>query len=534
MTGASKRVENSSEWKWLVLLLLAAIFIVGLPAGSSFGSDDVWSLHAVGHTHAQMVAILKADIHPPLYYELLFWWVRAFGVSEVAVRGLSIALFLLSTMAVYWWARKLLGAAGALMAAAVYMTSPLAMMAAGLARMYALLSLLSILSTALYWMCFVEDQPSQRRLIGLIVVNALGAFTQIWFFFLLFAEGLHFVIFVKRRWLRFTASYGAALLPYAVLWLPDLLRQMKKSNEAVAWIPKPDIGEIGSTVFMYAGAALIFLPFLIFKFIRERRRLPDWTLGVAFLLAATLVVPFSLSFVKPVFYPRFTIIGLHLFAVLVAGIAVRTVNWQFPALLSAVVAAGVIYGVVAPGICDARWGAEFLAEQAGPTDTAVFTSLSREPIDYYLHRMAGAPLVPETSFPADIDSHPGYEGNLLAPERLRKMEAEADALVDHLRSRPGRVLFFHGFRPEVDAILQTRLDRQFHLLKSQSVECHAMHCYYDTVSVYEGSGKGSAIDIPAGYGNRGSQESEARMAAAYAPRSRLTSCNVAECFSTSP
>jgi hypothetical protein len=43
--------------------------------------------------------------------------------------------------------------------------------------------------------------------------------------------------------------------------------------------------------------------------------------------------------------------------------------------------------------------------------------------------------------------------------------------------------------------------------------------------------KGSALDIPAGYG---SQEPGVRIAAVYAPRSRLTSSSMADTFSVSP
>ena len=66
----------------LCLLLFAALLLVSLRAGDSLGADDVWSLHAVNHSHAQMLSILRADIHPPLYYELLYFWTRAFGTKR--------------------------------------------------------------------------------------------------------------------------------------------------------------------------------------------------------------------------------------------------------------------------------------------------------------------------------------------------------------------------------------------------------------------------------------------------------------------
>ena len=354
-------------------------------------------------------------------------------------------------------------------------------MAAGLARMYTLLSLLSILSTALYWLCFVEGS-SKRNLLWLILVNSLGSFTHVWFFFVLFAEGLHFIIFVKREWLRFATAYVAALVPYALLWLPDFLRQMKKSQEAVAWLTKPDAAEIGSTLFMYTGALLIFLPFLIFEFVRRRPSLPKWTPDIFFLLAAALLVPFALSYAKPVFYSRFTIVGLHLFAIVAAACAARIVNWQFPVMLCALAAAWTIYGAVSPQTCDARWTANYLTRQAGPADQVIFTSLSREPVDYYLH----APTAfAETSFPADIDSHPGYEGNFSTRRVVRGSKRKPTLWSTVSNSGTPACCSSTASVPRSTPFSKRASNRQFHVVKAQSVECNAMHCYFDTITIYQ-------------------------------------------------
>jgi hypothetical protein len=316
------------------------------------------------------------------------------------------------------------------------------------------------------------------------VVNALGTFTHIWFIFLLFAECLHWLFFVRRGVLRFAAVLAASIVPYAILWLPALIRQMNKSQEALAWVTKPGAAEIGNTLFVYIGTLLIFSPFLVWMVLRRRARPAEWTAGFAFLLAAVLIVPFALSFVKPVFYPRFTIAGLHLFAIAVAGCIARVSNGQVAPLLCGLAAASSIYGVAFPGKCDARWGARYVESEAAAGDTIIFTALSRPPIDHYLRQSTNAPRVHETTFPAEIDSHPGYEGNVLDPARLKAMESEADALVAGVRSNGGKVIFFHGFRDETDSILRTRLARELRTIGEKSVNCGGMPCYYSAVTVY--------------------------------------------------
>src|SRR5579884_3709000 len=92
---------------------------------SAFGSDEVWSLDAVGGSHARMLSILRADIHPPLYYELLFGWTRLFGTSEIAVRALTVSLLLGAVYVVYRWSSRILSPEAAAAATAIYLASPL-------------------------------------------------------------------------------------------------------------------------------------------------------------------------------------------------------------------------------------------------------------------------------------------------------------------------------------------------------------------------------------------------------------------------
>src|SRR5262249_40676032 len=129
------------------LILLAAATLIALPGmNSAFTSDEVWSLHAAGGSHARLLPLLPAHIPSPLFYELLSGWTRVFGQSEIAVRALSVSLLLVGVWFLYRWASRILGADKAAIAAAVYFASPLIIVVARLGRMYTLLSLVSILS----------------------------------------------------------------------------------------------------------------------------------------------------------------------------------------------------------------------------------------------------------------------------------------------------------------------------------------------------------------------------------------------------
>jgi hypothetical protein len=115
----------------------------------------------------------------------------------------------------------------------------------------------------------------------------------------------------------------------------------------------------------------------------------------------------------------------------------------------------------------------------------IFTSLTRLPIDYYLDRSPTKRNLFETSFPAEIDSHPGYEGRITDPGREAALEREAQELVEKItRMQFGQIFFIHGRNPEIDAIVEQQLRKRFELLNGQGMQCAEASPYFKEVSVY--------------------------------------------------
>src|SRR4030095_12017702 len=181
----SKDSANSSLY--LIALLLCALFFALYHSNAAYTSDEVWSVKTASLPYGSLLTALKADVHPPLYFEILSRWIRMFGIGEQAVRSLSALFYLLAILTLYHLGRDLYGSRLALICAALYPCSPLAILSAQFARMYALLSLLSILSTWLYVRFLIKGRNSFGPMALYVVVNVLGTFTHIGFFFILFA-----------------------------------------------------------------------------------------------------------------------------------------------------------------------------------------------------------------------------------------------------------------------------------------------------------------------------------------------------------
>src|SRR5215216_983487 len=122
----------------LILLLVCSLAFALYKSDSAYTSDEVWSIQAASLDYASLMETLKADVHPPLYYQLLYGWLHLFGPGERAVRSLSGLFYVLSVFGVYAICPALHGNKIALLCASIYLYSPWAIHSAQVARIYAL------------------------------------------------------------------------------------------------------------------------------------------------------------------------------------------------------------------------------------------------------------------------------------------------------------------------------------------------------------------------------------------------------------
>jgi Dolichyl-phosphate-mannose-protein mannosyltransferase len=490
-----KEQENSpalSRIIILAMLLCASLFVVYY-SDSGYSSDEVWSVKAASLNYTSEMAMLKADVHPPLYYLLLHSWVRLFGTAERAVRALSAVFYLLATYALYRLGRTLYGHRMALLCATLYLSSPLGILSGQFARMYALLSLLSVLSTWLYLQFSIRPNKSRLLFVLYVLVNILGTFTHIAFFFVVFAQVVcHFLFFRHEQTKRFNAAVVLSFVPYIILWAPVLLGQIANSAEGLAWLKKPGLSRMTELLLVYGGAFWLLMPALLFMWWRSRfesfRTFSKLRLPLT-LLIITIGTPLLVSQFKPIFNSRFAIIGLHLFALTAGAVIGRAKTYLlcFALIILNAITLSVMH--TASSSCDNRATADYLYRATKDGDVVIYTSLTRFPIDFYLPRAQGNRNLFETSFPAEIDNHPGYEGSITDPRRRAALDGEAQQLVDkivEMRSSGDdlKIFFFHGFRPELDVLVEEKLRARFELLPGQGMQCVGTSSYFKELSVY--------------------------------------------------
>ncbi|MFE1743659.1 glycosyltransferase family 39 protein [Coleofasciculus sp. H7-2] len=287
--------KSSRRWLSLEMLLLGAIAIAVLLRIIYLGSREFWydevlSLilangHAVDYQApgaqpvnlrdytallslppGNLVGTLKdvykgilGDVHPPLSYLSLHFWLQLFGNSEAALRSLGALLSVGAIGGAYGLGRFVMGHRGGLIFAALLGTNPFYLFHSLNARMYGPLILWTILST---WamLHLVEAKgaresvrasegeiepdptpsphhPSNRSLILwsaiLIVSIAAGLLTQYLFVYWAIALGIFVLIFDRRRWWQQGLRLGAGVL----LWMPWFIWGTRKQGR---------LGEVGN------------------------------------------------------------------------------------------------------------------------------------------------------------------------------------------------------------------------------------------------------------------------------------------------
>jgi len=161
-SGLKLRSEQRLLWVGLLIVLLATALRFYRLDGQSLWADEGNSVALAGRSPADITYGAAYDIHPPLYYYLLHFWVWPFGTSEFAVRSLSAVIGILLACLTFLLGRYLFDSWVGLVAAFLSAISPFQVYYSQEARMYILLAALSALSVY-FFLRLVEAVSADRQ-----------------------------------------------------------------------------------------------------------------------------------------------------------------------------------------------------------------------------------------------------------------------------------------------------------------------------------------------------------------------------------
>ena len=418
--------------RWLLPTCAVAALIIGIVGiGRFLRLDEANSVIIASSGMGRLLEYLRNDNNLPFYYVMLHGWIRAAGISEWAVHLPSVLFYWVAIGTTYLLGREVSGSkAIALYSSLFYLVSLQAIHQAQKTRMYSLLGLMASLSTLFFFRSFWRETARKRDWIWYVVVNALGTFVHVWYFFLLLAQAVTGLFFRPKKVGSLAAAQLLAVLPFALLWARNLPQQAKIG--AVDWMPQVRARFFVSVFGEFYGGdrwGLLFLAAAIAicvwgarnKASREQfPRRPVAALATVAVLC--LMVPLLFSFIRPIYWPgRYTMIALPALAVAlgcsVASLAAPRLRTAFAYCAVALILALHIRdrhkvfenssNVYVEAQSDKAATLQ-LCRSSGPTDIFAFTGLARAGVEYYLRRLGCERDLTLLSVPADTAEHLGW------------------------------------------------------------------------------------------------------------------------------
>ncbi len=215
----------------LVVAVLVVGVVIRLITFRGIWLDEATSIHQAGMSFSGMIQNLRdTDVHPPLYFAVLWATVRAFGNGLLAVRTPSIVAGALIIPAAYVTARDLWDRRSGVVAAVLAAVGPIVVWYSQEIRMYAMFMLFALL--AMWGQTRVLKRGGQAGDWAIYVLaSAALAWTEYFGLFQILAQQAFFIAVMwrdrrgrgqgtrlLRGWLVSTAALvalGAPLVPFA-------------------------------------------------------------------------------------------------------------------------------------------------------------------------------------------------------------------------------------------------------------------------------------------------------------------------------
>jgi len=401
----------------LVVLASGLVRFVGL-GKESIWLDEATSILIARLNLSSVVAWAAGDIHPPLYYLALHFWLR-FGETEFAVRALSAVLGILTVVVTYALAQELFGPRVGVYAALLLALSPLHIVYSQEVRMYAMVTAWSLLAS--YLMLLALRRQRWQYWLGYVICGVLSLYTHYFALFVLLFQGLFIIGWawrkrVEKKQLWFSVLALCTIAVMFLPWLPILYHQ--STTGGGGWVEKsvgrPSWRSLVDTWVQFSigldrqpySVWLRRLAYALFGLcllsgvwalppVRSRARqaeaLGNQREGLLFCLTyvvVPLLTVWLLSQLKPMYTVRYLLPFLPAYCIFVAQ-GVHNLPWSWARTIVVVLLASILlvgdYGAWRTARnADWRGASAFVLGQAQPGDVVLFSPRwDEKPFEYY-------------------------------------------------------------------------------------------------------------------------------------------------------
>ena len=388
----------------LILLLAFALRFYRLGFQSLWLDEATSAFFASLSFHDILKATFSSEPNPPLYFCLLRFWTLLLGNSEVALRSLSALAGVAYIPFIYLLGRQILSRRIALLAAFISAISPFLIWFSQEARAFSLVALLSLVNTY-----FFIKACHQGKILWWIGFSASLLLSLYLHFYAALLVPFELVFFLVSRWRlgRQRLLYLAATIVPVLLFLPWLVSIYGAATGETWRSYSPPRELIQSTLHAFVSGEILgqkdtliwIIVFVILAGVgvipaRKGRSLTIEHGEAVGFMGLYLLLPIGLSFLlslhTPIFMPRYTVILVAPFYLLVAKGLDRL--WRLSFVLP-MIGCGIVLFIFGWSLSvaysciikeDYRSAAQYLKVYAADSDATVFVAGStRLGFDYY-------------------------------------------------------------------------------------------------------------------------------------------------------
>ncbi len=159
-------IDDIFEFKWniYVIFILTSIAVLPNISRESLEHDEIWTATAafkMSSLKSMFSEFILNDVHPPLYYIILYYWGKIFGTCDFDIRLLSYLFVIVSLIISYLLLKKHFTRRVAIIFVALSSFTPGVLFYAQQLRMYALLYALSNLTCILFFVFIKKIKNNQ-------------------------------------------------------------------------------------------------------------------------------------------------------------------------------------------------------------------------------------------------------------------------------------------------------------------------------------------------------------------------------------
>ena len=437
------------------VVFIAALALRSLQAGEPLWHDEAYSFHLAQLSWQDLIAQLREESTPPLYYLLLKLWIALLGDGERAMRSLSALLSAAAAaLACVFGSRRFSHRVGWCFGL-LLAVNPNAAYYGQEVRMYALWELLTLLG--LWGAVSFAKTHARGGLAMAALAHLLACYTHNVALFGVASTALVTLFFLEGHRARLTwslvhAGVGLSFLP----WFLIVMTQLAKQSTVLAWFtphweaqgsllhvadsiaalttgPFPNWMGISALWNERMPSVAVALLLTLSGAIALRRECVARIFGLSSLCFVLLCVAYSAA-VQPIFIPGRTDHALLVPLVFFLSVHVDREPWR--RVRTAVVTA---WGILCLALVLLQPAAEHkstaapvwaaLAQQVRPGDVVVAAGLGAGEASY-AHRRSRTP-APFEIFPASAGKHVGYTS-------FRALRQGRSALQEEARSSASR------------------------------------------------------------------------------------------------